>query len=831
MTLADVSQRAPPPLSVAQEALWYVALLAPAQTPYNETVSFRKDGPFDVGAIRRAFNEIVHRHEAWRTTFDTVGGEPVQIVAPAPHFDLPVIDLSHLTREQAERRCIRLVGDTASVPYDIRLGPLLRPRLIRFAEDHHRLYLAMHHLIFDGVSVSRVVLPELIALYEAFSAGRPSPLSEPRARYEDYARWEQQWITEPRLARRLRYWREHLVECPTLQLPLDHPRPAAPLFRGGVLTLSVSSQSADRLRAVGQSLRATLFQVFAATWSVLLGRYSGQAEVVFGTAADLRQRPEFESVVGYCLTPVALRIDLSGDPPFNELVVRCRNELLDGLDHLVPFERVVREVPHDGASSANPIYQTMLVHEPFAVVPDSSWSIDQSEVGDAVGSSKLDLELELDERPDGHIAGRLIYDAELFERTTAMRIVDHWLRLVDAAAADPELPVSQLPILTPAEQQRQLAEWNATAIERPQRPVHELIDARSERQPDAPAVSIGECTLQYEELVRRAHGIAAQLARAGVTAGDAVAVCGELSAELVVASLGALAAGAGVSLHPGAPAGQGSLITVEGADGVRFGVERGDLGSLALRHAGAVNLAAAVTSEVDLSPDDTALVLPLTAWHASVVALWMPLIAGARIVLAPAEIADDGAAISRLIADEKVTFMHAAPSQWQALIDTGLRAARGLRALSGGGRLSADLADAILERCRVLWNAHGSQATGGYCTLARVQRPGPVALGRPIANTRVYVLDAHDQHAPVGVTGDLVVAGDGVASVLMEAAAPRQRNGCTMLPSAADPSDPRIGVAQVIDDPAGAGLAVRTDDRVRWRADGQLEVAPEPYAA
>ena len=219
----------------------------------------------------------------------------------------------------------------------------------------------------------------MIALYEAFAAGRPSPLEEPQTTYADYARWEQEWILDSRAARRLGHWHDRLGDLPELALPFDRPRPAAARFRGGVVALTVPADLVDRLRAVGQGAGATLFQVLAASWSLLLGRYAGEQDVVFATAADLRQRPEFEAIVGYCLTPLVLRVDLGGDPTFTELLQRVRNELLDGLDRLVPFERVVRDLDSQTAGAANPVYQTMIVLEPALVAPDPDWSLHQME--------------------------------------------------------------------------------------------------------------------------------------------------------------------------------------------------------------------------------------------------------------------------------------------------------------------------------------------------------------------------------------------------------------------------------------------------------------------
>jgi non-ribosomal peptide synthetase component F len=863
----------PPPVSVAQEALWYLSLLVPNQISYNEAITIRKDGPFDVEIFRRVFNEIVRRHEAWRTTFDTVGGVPVQVLQPPPTFDLPVLDLSHLTLEEAESQAVRLAAQVSRVPYDLRRGPLLRPRLIRFPGEHHRLYLAMHHLVFDGVSVYRVVLPEMVALYDGFSAGKTSPLAEPLTQYADYARWEQDWIGRPRTIKRLDHWRRHLTPLPVLHLPLDHRRPEVQRFRGGMVPLSVPAATVRQLRQVGQEAGGTLFQVLASVWSLLLGRYAGQDDVIFATATDLRQRPELESVVGYSLTPLVLRVDLSGDPSFTDLVVRVRNELLDGLDNLVPFERLVRDLNPEGVPNANPIYQTMFILEPPTLSPDPAWSIHQMEsaIGNAVGNAKLDLELELDERPEGHIAGRLIYDRDLFEAATATRMVEHWQRLVEAVAADPTMTASTIPLLSPAEEHRQLVEWNATATRRASGVLHELVRDRAARQPTAPAVTAGGLEISYGELDRRARRTAARLRAAGVADGDVVALCSEPSVDLVAGLLGIVSAGAGYLLidpdvdpermrfmvadsgavavlapaslvarvtmpPPASPttapipvlvlgeddgvgeasaAGETNESTGNSGDGgsgdglccLQYGaVTKGTPKAVAWRHEAVVNVATSMAADLGIGAADTVLVLPSTLWREPVLELWMPLMAGAKIVMAPAETADDGAQLSRLIAAQRISFLHASPTRWGVLLDSGLKGSRALGALSGGEELTRARADQILDRCRVLWNAYGVMETTGYCTLGRVERSTAIGIGGPIANTRVYVVDGRGQPVPVGVTGALVVAGMGVTAPY--------RGGT-------ERSDEAF-----IDDRFGAGTAYATGDRARWVADGTLELRP-----
>jgi non-ribosomal peptide synthetase component F len=699
---------------VAQEAVWLRTVMSPRQIPYNEAVAIRKDGPLDVDALRVAFNALVARHDAWHTTFDVVDGTPVQRVVTPPNYDLPLLDLGDLEPEEAERRAVAAVAETARVPYDLRCGPLVRPRLVRFSPDHHRLYLAMHHIVFDGVSVTRTVLSELVALYDT-CRGAPA-LGEPAAGYADYARWEQDWIARPRVRHRMEHWRGRLQALPPPSLPLDRPRPATARARGGAVGLAIGAQDVARLRAVAQEAGATLFQILAATWAALLARHLPSDDVVFATPADLRRRPEFQGLVGYCLTPLVLRVDTAGEPTLRDLLGRLRDEVLDGLDNLVPFERIVREL-RPSSSSANPVFQTLIVLEPATVSHDHDWSLHQIDapLADAVGAAKLDLELQLDERLDGTLTGRLIYDRDLFDRASAEALSDHWVRLTTAAAAAPERSVVRLPLLSAAEERRQLVEWNATATRRPP------------HRPDQASRDVARRLLGAPEL------------------------------------------------PPGA------------------------LGAAAL------DLAAALAEGLTIGPDDAALVLAHPLSRVPTSAVWMPLLAGARVIVAPPELAGDGRRLSRLMAQDGITLLHAAPSEWARLLQTGLRRPRALKALSGGEPLTADLAERILGRFRGLWHGYGSARTGGYCLLGRVQNPSDVTLGRPLANVRAHVIDAYDQLVPVGVGGDLAIAGDAVAAAL--------RSGV-------------LEPAACIGDLFGGGPALRTGDRVRRRADGRLALMP-----
>jgi hypothetical protein len=390
--------------------------------------------------------ELIRRHETLRTHLPVVDGRPMQVVGDVPDLELAAIDLRHLSPEEAEREALAQVAEVSRAPYNLRTDALVRPRLFRLPGDRNRLYLAMHHIVFDGVSLVRVLMPEMAIIYEAFLEGRPSPLPDPPIRYVDYARWEQQWIAKPKAERRLRYWLDRLSSDRGKGVPLDHDRPEEPRLGGGAIAVSVSAQRVERLREAGEAADATLFQVLAAAWSLLLSQYSGRQDVVFATAADLRQRPELEPLFGCCLTPLPLQIEVADELTFLDLVRRARNELLEGLDHLVPFERVARELPPTETDTGNPVYQTMLVLEPASATEDDAWSVHMIDPAliNTVRTFKLDLELQLHEQSDGELIGQLIYDRDLFETSTADRIAGHLLTILEEVAADPAASITAI---------------------------------------------------------------------------------------------------------------------------------------------------------------------------------------------------------------------------------------------------------------------------------------------------------------------------------------------------------------------------------------------------
>ena len=566
------AQAGPAPLAVVQEHLWHSSRLAPENPVYNEVIVIHKDGPFDAGALRAAFTELIRRHHIWRSSYSVVDGEPMQITHPAGPVELPVLDLSWTGRGEAELEAGRLAAEQARRPFDMANGPLLRPLLVRIAADHHRLYLALHHMIFDGFSVYRVVLPELVALYDDAVAGRRPSLPEPAIQYEDYAAWSRRASQGDDLTRRLEYWHRRLDGAPALELPLDRPRPSRRAFRGAMERMRIPSSVADGLRAVSRDTGGTLFQTMAAALAVLLQRYSGQDDVVFATTVDQRVRPELEAMVGYCLTPLVLRADLGDDPPFTELLRNTRRNLLDGIDNTVPFDALVRELRPPRHPGANPIFQVTLMLEPPMAFTDPSWGLDliDASLGNAMGHAKFDLSIELDERPDGGIHGRLIYDRDLFDEATAKGMVEHWDALLRGIVADPTQPISELPLLTEAERHRQLVEWNATDAEYPRdRCLHELVVEQVRRTPHAVAVSDRRGRLTFAELDDQAGRLASHLRDLGIGPDGLVGICMDRSTDMLVALLGVLkAGGAFVPLQPDQPRERLLLMLGEARPGV-----------------------------------------------------------------------------------------------------------------------------------------------------------------------------------------------------------------------------------------------------------------------
>jgi amino acid adenylation domain-containing protein len=543
------------PLSFAQERLWFLDQLEPNSALYNIPVSVRLTGLLNLAALEQSLNEIIRRHEALRTTFPTVDGHPVQMVAPTLVVPVPMVDLREVPPPAREAEAQRLAIEEAQRPFDLAGGPLVRTTLLRLGEVEHVLLLTIHHMAFDGWS-SGVLIREISILYDAFSNSRPSPLPELPIQYADYAIWQRTWLQREVLAAQLAYWTRQLEGAPALlEVPTDRPRPTVQSFRGARHARVLPRQLVEGLQALARREGVTLFMVLLAGFQTLLHRYTGQDDILVGTPVAGRGRPELEGLIGFFANTLVLRTDLSGDPPFQELLGRVREVCLGAYAHQeLPFEQLVEALRPERSLSHTPLFQVVCVlqNTPLSALELPGLTADL--LDPPSGIAKFDLILELTQWAEG-LRAAIEYRTELLEAGTIGRLLGHLEALLAGIVAQPEGRLSELPLLTEAERHQLLVEWNATQQDYPRdRCIHELFETQVARTPEAIAVVFEDQRLTYGELNRRANQLAHHLRALGVGPETLVGVCLERSPELVVGLLGVLkAGGAYVPLEPSFP--------------------------------------------------------------------------------------------------------------------------------------------------------------------------------------------------------------------------------------------------------------------------------------
>ena len=545
------------PLSFAQQRLWFLDQLEPNSPFYNLPEVVRLTGPLNVPVLERSLNEVVRRHEALRTTFKTVDGRAAQVIDAELTVPLPLADLCHLPKAQREAEAKRMAGEEVQQPFDLAEGPLLRARLLRLDEEDHIVLLTMHHIIGDDWSTT-VLVQELAVLYDAFSHGRPSPLPELGIQYADFAYWQRQWLQGEVLEAQLGYWKQQLAGLPPLlELPTDRPRPPVLTYPGDfqsfVLPETLSRAVKDLCRQEG----VTLFMTLLAVFQVLLHRLTGQEDISVGSPVANRNRSEIEGLIGFFVNTLVMRTDLSGEPTFRELLKRVREMALGAYAHQdLPFEMVVDALQPERNLSHSPLFQVMFALQgtPMQAAPLPSSGLTLGPVEAHSGTAKFDLTLFMLGEGD-QLGGALEYNTDLFDGATIQRMVRHFRTLLEAIVADPDRPISTLPLLTESEKHQLLVEWNDTAAEYPAgRCAHQLFEAQVERTPDAVAVFFEDQDLTFRELNRRANQLAHHLQRLGVCPGSLVGVCAERAPEMVAGLLGVLkAGGAYVPLDPTYP--------------------------------------------------------------------------------------------------------------------------------------------------------------------------------------------------------------------------------------------------------------------------------------
>jgi amino acid adenylation domain-containing protein len=861
-TIQKIPRSGPVPLSFAQQRLWFLDRMEPGLTAYNMPAAVRLVGILDVPVLNWSLNEIVRRHESLRTAFDVVAGEPVQVIAPALELSTPVIDLTRWPDGVREAEAMRLSREEAQRPFDLTRGPLIRALLIRLRIDEHVLILTMHHIVSDGWSQG-VLKNELGALYEAGITGRSSPLQELSIQYADFAQWQRGWLQGEELDRQVDYWRKHLTGAPpSLELPVDGARPAQMNYEGATLLFELPAGLSESLTALSRGEGATLFMTLLAAFKALLCRYTGQLDIVIGTPVANRNREELEGLIGFFVNTLALRTDFSGDPTFRELLKRVREVSLGAYAHQdLPFELLVEELQPVRDLSRNVVFQIVfdLQNSPAQSLELTGLTLHPHEF--TAESTRFDLELHLTSLPEG-IIGALVYSTSLFAESTVRQMAERYQILLEAIVTDPEQRVSRIELLTHEERTKLLAEWNNTAPAYPnQSCIPDLFEAWATRMPEKIALAFGEDRKTYDELNRRANQLAHYLRAVGGIQETRIGIYIERSVEMIVGVLGVLKAGATyVPLDPSYPdqrllfmlddANVQLVLTVGALEGnlpthlaqvilldsdwaliaqqsernlkrditpehlAYIAYTSGSTGTpkgVAVPHRGVIRLISG-NEYANFSPDQVYLQFAPLSFDASTFEIWGSLLNGSQLVLMPPGVASLGE-LGRALVHYRITTLWLTAGLFHQMVDEQLEDLKRLRQLLAGGDV---LSPSHVKRfiaaaplCKLV-NGYGptenTTFTCCYVMDQQVEFAGSVPIGRPIAHTQVFILDANLQLVPPGFVGELYVGGAGLA---------RGYHGQGSLTA-----------EQFIPDPfsiePGARL-YRTGDLARYLADGNID--------
>jgi amino acid adenylation domain-containing protein/FkbM family methyltransferase len=858
--LRKVAREGNLPLSFAQQRLWFIDQLEPHSSTYNIASAVRLSGSLNVTALERALNEVITRHETLRTTFPTVDSQPVQLIAEPAPFSLSVIDLSALeTEDERQTEVQRLAREEARRPFDLTMGPLFRATLLRVEAEEHIALVTMHHIISDGWSIG-ILIREVATLYAAFSSGQPSSLTPLAIQYADYAAWQREWLQGDALEQQLSYWREHLADAPpVLELPTDHPRPPVQSFRGARHRFSLNGELTQALTALSRREGATLFMTLLAAFKTLLYRYSEQESIVVGTPIAGRTEVETEELIGFFVNTLVLRTEINAEMSVREVIERVKEGALGGYGHQeVPFEKLVEEMAPERSLSHTPLFQVMfaLNNTPREAVKLSELTL--FPLDSESGATQFDLTLLMTETQQG-LSALMEYSTDLFDAETIQRMAGHFERILGSMVERPEQRVGEIEMLTEAEQHQLLVEWNQTEQALPEEEsVVSLFEEQVERTPQSVALIFEDEEVSYEELNRRANQVGRYLRKEGVRAESLVAVMMERSVEMIVALLGILkAGGAYVPVDPEYPqervqymledGGAEVLLTqswladscpqitariicvdteweliaessndnligaaIDGDNLAYVIYTSGSTGrpkGVQISHLSLLNLLLSFRRLHTVAASQTWLALTSLSFDIAALELFLPLITGARLLVARRDDAGDAAALIALQERWQVSVMQATPSTWRMLVDAGWRNEREVLVLCGGEALGWELAQRLSEGGRRVWNLYGPTETTIWSSRWEVEREaGRVCIGRGLDNTEMYVMDRRMRMVGVGVEGELYIGGGGVArGYLKQAELTAER--FTPNPFARE---------------AGARL-YRTGDRVRRLADGNIE--------
>ena len=841
----------PAPLSFAQQRMWFLDQLEPESPLYNIHMGVELSGPLNVSVLQRSIAEILRRHESLRTTFTVIDNRPVQVINRNAIFKLPVNDLQELDETQRRLRVTEWAEEDARRRFDLTKGPLLRANLLRLGKTEHVLLLTIHHIISDGWSVG-VFVRELAALYEAYTGGCPSPLPELSIQYADFAGWQRDRLRGERLEEHLSYWRAQLTGAPSLlELPTDRPRPPVQSYSGGHETLLLSASLSRSLKDLSRREGATLFMTLLAAFSTLLYRYSGQRDILVGTPIANRNHAETESLIGFFVNTLVLRTRLSEQMTFRELLVQVREMALEAYAHQdLPFEKLVEELQPERSLSHSPVFQVMLdlQNEPMHDLELQGLHLTPLPFDSLM--AKFDLVLTVGET-DGRLSGQLEYNTDLFDATTVSRMARHLEHLFEAAVSNPDEQVSRLRLLADNERRQILFDWNDTQVKNESDLcIHELFERQAAAKPEAVAMVLNDQRLTYQELNERANQLAHYLIRLGVGPESLAGICLERSIDAVVAILAVLkAGGAYLPLDPSYPrerlsriladAGVQIVITEEylerNADEIKTQVNAdlnttidsenlayviytsGSTGKpkgVLVSHRNLVH-STLVRFHYYQEPLNSFLLLSSFAFDSSVAGIFWTLSQGGMLVIPEEDSHQDPAHLAELIARHSISHLLGLPTLYELILrEARVEQLTSLRTvIVAGESCPPELVERHAETLpqASLFNEYGPTEATVWSSVHHCDWPvgkRSVPIGRPVANTQIYVLGPQLEPVPIGVTNEMYIGGDGVARGYL--------------------NHPDLTAERFVPDPFSVKPGARlyqTGDLARFLADGNIEYA------
>jgi amino acid adenylation domain-containing protein len=853
------------PLSEGQKALWFLHRLAPESSAYNLVFSGKFRPLLDIDAMKEAFALLFERHPLIDVTFATKDGEPMQVVQKGRTIDFREHDCTGLD----DKALKKMISEHADRPFNLERGPVIRLELFRTADEAHVALLSMHHIVSDAWSVA-VIIQDLIEYYFSAKAGRTPQVESIDATYADFVRWESAHLESAAGERMFEFWKEHLAGAPSaIDLPTDRPRPAVQTFNGATYGFQLDEELTESVEALGKASSVTLFTTLLSAYDILMHRYCQQDDIVIGVPLAGRTQSELRSTVGYYINPVPVRSTIEDDPTVAEFLSANSARVNGALENQqYPLSRMVDRLDVVRDPGRSPLFQVSFSMEKVPGIDEQGIAVfligqggHTFHVGDlsmetvdlTTRQAQFEITLVLEEA-GGSLFGCWQYNRDLFDEETIAELCGLYEQVLREITASPDSRISEIKLLDESDEKAVLVDANDTAADYEKDALlHELIEAVASDRDEDTAVIFEDTHVTYGELNRRANGVARDLIAAGVKPGDNVGVLVDRSPRMIAALLGTMKAGATyVPLDPefptqrlammlddaapkallysarlgdSLPSGDWKAISIDSVEATSKTPPATGLGSESLAyiiytsgstgtpkgveisHRAAVNFLRSMEETPGLGKDDRLLAVTTLSFDISLLEMFLPLLAGAKVVLAGKDDVKDGRRLANLINEEDITVMQATPATWQMLLDSGWEGNSGLRIFCGGEALNRTLANTLVNSADELWNLYGPTETTVWSTVEKIEEgEEAISIGRPIHNTEIYILDANRKPVPSGFTGELWIGGDGLAR--------GYRN---------QPELTEAAFVEVELPLAGRKRIYRTGDLARWNREGKLE--------